>query len=191
MSSTQGTDYSRVKRIENKVSGEIIEATRTAADANGACIEGFVTVPPGFDAIPLHRHQQQEEIFEVVRGKVGVELNGTSSVYGPGETATIPANTAHRWWNAGDDELYYRYAITPALHFMEIIGCIYRSANERGNVQPSILDASIVLTRYHDEYEPIFLPPPIRLFGLPFLAFIGRLNGRSKVIDQWIAEHYR
>lgn len=191
MSSIQGIHYSRLKRIENRASGEIIEAVGTAADTNGACIEGFVTVPPGFDAIPLHRHQQQEEVFEVIRGKVGVELNGISRVYGPGETATIPANTAHRWWNAGDDELYYRYSITPACHFMEIIGCIYRSANERGHVQPSLLDASIILSRYHDEYEPIFLPPPIRLFGLPLLAFLGKLNGRSKTIDGWIAEHYR
>lgn len=191
MSVTQGITYSRLKRINNRISGEVIEAVMTAADTNGACIEGFVTVPPGFDAIPLHRHQQQEEVFEVIQGRVGVELNGRGSVYSPGETAIIPANTAHRWWNAGDDELYYRYNITPALHFMEIIGCIYRSANERGHVQPSLLDASIVLTRYRDEYEPIFLPPPIRLFGLPLLALLGSLNGRSKVIDRWIAEHYR
>ena len=69
---------SRVNRIENSTSGEIIEATRTAADTSGAHIEGYVTVPPGFNAIPLHRHQQQEEVFKVIRGKVGIELDGVT-----------------------------------------------------------------------------------------------------------------
>lgn len=183
--------YSRMRRIENKATGEIIEATKTASDTNGAYLEGVVIAPPGFDGIPSHRHQKQDEVFTVIQGKLGTEVNGTTHIFEVGETATILANTTHRWWNAGDEEVRFQAVITPALHFMEIIGCIYRSANERGSDTPSLVDAAITLSHYRDEYNPVFLPLPVRLFGLPLLAFIGKLNGRKQVIDGWITEHYQ
>ncbi|MBN2471248.1 MAG: hypothetical protein JXN59_11030, partial [Anaerolineae bacterium] len=64
------------------------------------------------------------------------------------------------------------------------------SANERGSAMPSLLDAAVVMMHYRDEYIPVFLPPPMRVVGMPLLALIARLNGRARVVDGWIMAHY-
>ena len=43
----------------------------------------------------------------VVRGKLGYQtLGGEPQFAGPGELVVWPAGTAHKWWNAGSDELH-------------------------------------------------------------------------------------
>jgi quercetin dioxygenase-like cupin family protein len=44
----------------------------------------------------IHRHRhEQEEVWEVIEGKLVVTIDGESQVAGPGMVAIVPANTAH------------------------------------------------------------------------------------------------
>jgi hypothetical protein len=96
----------------------------------------------------------------------------------------------HTWWNDGDEEVRFRVTVTPALHFAELLGAIYQSANERNSAEPSLLDATYVLSKYRDEYDPVFLPKPVRVIGLPLLYALGKLTGRHEVMERHIASHY-
>ncbi len=183
--------HSQARRITNNATGEVIEITRTAADTNGAYLELSLTAPAGFAEIPLHIHPRQEEVFQVISGQLGVEIDGKTRVLKPGDEGIIPAGAAHKWWVEGNEPLEFKGRITPALHFAELLDAIYRSASERGSAMPGLVDAAVILQRYRDEYIPVFLPPPVRLMGLPLLALIARLNGRASVVDGWIAAHYR
>lgn len=183
--------YSQARRITNNATGEVIEITQTAADTNGAYLEFSITAPAGFAEIPRHIHPRQEEVFQVISGQLGMEIDGKTRVLRAGDEGIIPAGAAHRWWVEGDEPASGVGRITPALHFAELLDAVYRSANERSSAMPSLVDAAVVMQRYGDEYIPVFLPPPVRLVGLPLLALIARLNGRASVVDQWIATHYR
>jgi mannose-6-phosphate isomerase-like protein (cupin superfamily) len=48
------------------------------------------------DAVPIHEHRHpQEEVWNVVAGKLAITIDGQEHVLGPGCAAIVPANTAH------------------------------------------------------------------------------------------------
>lgn len=181
---------SQVRTITNTVTGETLEFIKTAAETGGAYLEFHVTALPGFGGPPRHIHTRQEEAFRVISGRLGIEINGETQVLNPGEECVVPAGTAHRWWVEGDEPLKGWTRVTPALHFTEILDAVNKSANARGSATPGLVDSGVILTRYRDEYIPVFLPLPARLIVMPVLGLIGRLTGRAGVVDEWIGAHY-
>jgi uncharacterized cupin superfamily protein len=49
----------------------------------------------------------QEERFQVLRGTVGFRVGREELVAGPGQRLTVHAGTAHKFWNAGEDEAHF------------------------------------------------------------------------------------
>jgi unsaturated pyranuronate lyase len=48
------------------------------------------------DAVPLHEHHHsQEEVWNVLEGKLAVTIDGVEHVAGPGCAAVVPPDTAH------------------------------------------------------------------------------------------------
>jgi len=48
------------------------------------------------DAVPIHEHQHpQEEVWNIVSGKVAVSIDGAERILGPGEAAIVPSNAPH------------------------------------------------------------------------------------------------
>ncbi|NDJ76499.1 MAG: cupin domain-containing protein [Chloroflexi bacterium] len=182
--------YSDIRCIKNNATGETLMFLKTARDTNGSYVEFELTSPPSFEGPPNHAHPLQEERFTVISGKLGVELNGNQQVLGPGEEIVVPAGKTHRFWGAGEETVKATVRLTPALHFAELLDITCRSANERNSEEPTLIDGAVLLQRYRDEYKPVFLPLPVRVVVLPFLAIVGRLMGRERVINQWISEHY-
>jgi quercetin dioxygenase-like cupin family protein len=182
--------YSNRRYFENTATGEKFDFIKTPADTNGAYAEVIITVPAGFNAIPAHAHPQQSEQFTVITGKIGVKNNGETYILGPGESIISDAGSVHSWWNAGDTELRFNGKVVPAMHFSELIGTIYDSANARNSTEPSLLDAIYVLMKYRDEYDPVFLPKPVQMVGFPVLYALGKLTGRHRVMEEYIAGHY-
>jgi quercetin dioxygenase-like cupin family protein len=191
ISKTQTVQYSDKRFIKNNVTGETLSFLKTARDTNGGYAQFELTSPPGFAGPPTHGHPLQEETFKIVSGRLGVELEGKQQVLGPGEGIIVPAGKAHRFWGEGDETVKAIVRITPALHFAELLDVVTRSANERDDAEPTLIDGVLAVDRYKDKYDALFLPAIVRVIVLPILAFIGRINGREHVIDQWISEHYQ
>ena len=58
------------------------------------------------DAGPPMRIHHQDEALTVVEGRIGYRSPGEPAQFaGPGETVTFRAGDAHRFWNAGEEEL--------------------------------------------------------------------------------------
>ena len=52
-----------------------------------------------------HRHERQDELYVVQRGRAGFDVDGETFELGPGGLCHVEAATARQVWNAGEDEL--------------------------------------------------------------------------------------
>ena len=166
--------------IENPVTGERLVFRRTAADTNGelVIVETFVQ-PHGFVAA-AHVHPSQEERFEVLRGTVGLRIGRDEIVAGPGQRITVPAGTAHRFWNAGEEEAHFVCEIRPALRFEQLIETMFGLAsdgktNRKG--MPNPLRLAVIADAHFDTVRLPFPPALLQRVGLALGAPVGRLLG--------------
>ena len=99
------TDTSREWRtLVNRHTGEQLEIRRAVRDG-APCLELKGLLPPRQEGPPLHIHYQTHEEFNVTAGTLSVEVDGRPHRFEAGSTALLPAGSAHRWWNAGDEIL--------------------------------------------------------------------------------------
>ena len=166
--------------IENSVNGERIVFHETSRETDGEAVvfETFVQ-PDGFVAA-THLHPKQEERFEVVSGTLGLKVGAEEIVAGPGETLTIPAGTAHRFWNAGDDEVRFRCEVRPALQFEQLLETMFALAadgrtNKKG--MPNPLRLAVIARAHFDAVRLPFPPAFVQRIGLALGAPLGRLFG--------------
>jgi mannose-6-phosphate isomerase-like protein (cupin superfamily) len=65
-----------------------------------------IVVRPG-KRLSYQTHSRRSEHWFIVRGKAAVTLNGSVSIVAPGHAVDIPAGTAHRIENVGDDDVLF------------------------------------------------------------------------------------
>jgi quercetin dioxygenase-like cupin family protein len=166
--------------IENPVTGERLVFRKTSRETGGQAvvIETFVQ-PNGFVAA-AHVHPSQDEQFEVLSGSVGFKIGGEKLVAGPGQRLTVPAGTAHKFWNAGDDEAHFVCEIRPALQFEQLIETMFSLAtdgktNRKG--MPNPLRLAVIANEHFDTVRLPFPPAFVQRIGLAVGAPLGRLLG--------------
>lgn len=86
--------------------------------ATGAQTRGRLTVveflnPPGF-APPLHRHQEEDEMFYVLSGTAEFRCAGEVLAAGPGDFVLLPVGVPHTFVVGGDEPLRTLQITTPA-----------------------------------------------------------------------------
>lgn len=166
--------------IENPVTGERLVFHKTSADTNGEAVvvECFVR-PNGFVAA-AHVHPFQTERFQVLGGSVGFRVGREKRVAGPGERLTVPAGTAHKFWNAGEDEARFVCEVRPALAFEQLVETMFALAadgktNRKG--MPNPLRLAVVARAHFDTVRLPFPPAWMQRAGLALGAPAGRLLG--------------
>lgn len=166
--------------IENPVTGERLVFRKTSRETNGEAVvvEGFVK-PNGVVAA-THVHPHQEERFQVLRGTVGFRVGRERVVAGPGQRLTVPAGTAHKFWNAGDDEAHFVCEVRPALQFEQLIETMFSLAadgktNRKGLPRP--LRLAVIARHHFDDVRLPFPPAALQRLGLALGAPLGRLLG--------------
>jgi mannose-6-phosphate isomerase-like protein (cupin superfamily) len=166
--------------IVNPVTGERILFRKTARETGGEAVilECFVQ-PTGFVAA-THVHPGQEERFEILRGSVGFRVGREERVAGPGERLTVPAGTAHRFWNAGAEEAHFVCEVRPALQFEQLLETMFALAadgrtNRKG--MPNPLRLAVIARAHFDTVRLPFPPAWMQRFGLALGAPLGRLLG--------------
>jgi len=158
--------------------GESLTWLRVVREAGGDRIEAEGRAQPGAGP-PMHVHYLQEEAVRVVSGKVGYQLLGGEEQFaGPGELVMWPPGTAHRWWNAGADELVTTGWCKPAGNIEFFLGAIFASVKETGQGRPSIFDAAYLTTRYRSEYAMLAIPIAVQRIVFPMVILIGRMLGK-------------
>lgn len=158
--------------------GERLTFLRRTDDPAGGSLEGEARVAPGAGP-PMHVHHLQEEGFTVIQGRIGYQVAGQEPGFAEaGETVVFPAGRAHRFWNAGEDELRCEAYIRPAGNADYFLEALFASQKANGGQMPSLFDVAFLAQRYRTEYAMVGIPAPVQRLVFPALVRIGRLLGR-------------
>jgi oxalate decarboxylase/phosphoglucose isomerase-like protein (cupin superfamily) len=129
----------------------------------------------------MHVHHLQEESLTVERGRLGYQRLGEAEQHaGPGETVTFPPGVAHRFWNAGDDELVCSGWARPAHNLEYFLTELYASTRRHGGKRPGLFDGAWLTHRYRDEFETLEIPAPVRRLVFPVVARVGGAVGLGR-----------
>jgi mannose-6-phosphate isomerase-like protein (cupin superfamily) len=177
------SSHSMIQRgdvIENPVTGERLVFRRTSRETNGELVEIEAFVKPNGFVAAAHLHPHQEERFEVMRGTLGFRVGREEIVAGPGQRITVPAGTAHKFWNIGDDEAHFVCEVRPALQFEQLIETMFGlAANGKTNKKgmPNPLRLAVIARAHFNDVRLPFPPAWMQRTGLAFGAPFGRLLG--------------
>lgn len=64
---------------------------------------------------PLHVHDEDDEAWYVLEGRLGFRLGDEVVEVGEGEAVLARAGVAHTYWNAGDRPARYLIVMTPRI----------------------------------------------------------------------------
>lgn len=143
--------------IINTITKETITFTKTASVTEGKLLEFRLELAPGSIVPMKHIHTLQDEIFEVIRGKVNVEIGDTGYVINPGEKVLMDKGKPHRWWNNNDEASVLTVSFVPALNTEDFFTEIFHLASSgktRVNGAPTFLQAARMCGKYNI-YHPV------------------------------------
>ncbi len=166
--------------LYNPVTGERMTFIETSADTNGEYVKIELTAEPGAVVAAAHVHPQQEERFEILRGVMGLKVDGEKLEARAGDVLIVDAGLAHKWWNAGDSELVFRCTVRPAGKFESLIETMFSLAAEgRTNKKgmPNPLQLAVVAQHHFDDVVLPLVPVWMQRAALAMGAPIGRLLG--------------
>src|SRR5687767_730935 len=181
--------------IENPVTGERVTWIETAQSTGGELLAADLYVEPAAAVGLAHRHVRQEERFAVRSGTAGFEWAGEARTVNQGDEVTIPIGVAHRWWNAGQDELRVRMELRPALDtetFFETFFGLARDGKTTAKTKgvPGLLQLAVLFRDLRDSCpQPVKPPPWVQRSVFTMLAPIGRLVGRQAVYAKYSPRH--
>ncbi len=157
--------------------GERLTFTGITQGPDGERAEADGVAQPGAGP-PMHVHYFQEEAARVISGRLGYQVPGGEPQFaGPGELVVWPAGTAHKWWNAGDDELRVTGWCRPPDNVEFFLGTLFASAKANGG-RPGLFDAAFLLTRYRTEFAMLEIPAVVRRIVMPAVYIAGVALGK-------------
>jgi len=160
--------------------GELLTFLGIRSDERGEYLEIRNVVSPG-SGPPMHVHRLQEEGLTVERGTMGYQVLGEEERRAaPGESVTFAPGVAHRFWNAGDDELVGTGFVRPPDNLEYFLTEIYASTRRNGGKRPGLFDGAYLATRYRSEFGLLDVPAPVQRVLFPLIVAVGRLFGRHR-----------
>ncbi len=136
--------------VTNKVTGEQITFLGTAKDTNEEYLFIEVALPSFGIGPPLHIHDQFEEEFEVISGRLTITLGQTKHVLKVGGRRIAPPGTPHTFTNEHEEPVRFRVRLTPPGQFEQSVRIHYGLmddglTDEKGNPK-SLAHTAVVLT---------------------------------------------
>jgi uncharacterized cupin superfamily protein len=171
--------YTYPHTIENGA-GEQIVFLRKVSGSRGDRLEVENVVKPGAGP-PMHVHHFQEEALTVRQGRIGYQRpEGPAQFAGPGDTVTFKAGEAHKFWNAGDDDLLCTGYVEPADNIEYYLTALFDSVKRNGRGRPDLFDAAFLMTRYRSEFGMLEIPAAVQRFVFPLQVALGRWLGKYR-----------
>ncbi len=173
--------------LENPVTLERAAVLELPWHNNAGRAVAELIAQPGARVVGEHRHPAIVERFEVLDGQLTLKLDGVTHVLGPGQGATIEANTWHDWWNSGNVAARVRIEVTPGHRFVHMIETLFglaRLGHVGADGMPNLLQLSLTGPEFADVI--VFRSPPLLvqrvLFGA--LAPIAHMRGYRATYPQ-------
>ena len=177
--------------IVNPVTGERLVFRQTSRETGGEAVVIETYVQPNGFVAAAHVHPSQEERFQILRGSVGFKIGGKKIVAGPGQRLTVPAGTAHKFWNAGEETAHFVCEIRPALQFESLIETMFSLAadgktNRKG--MPNPLRLAVIANHHFDDVRLPGIPQWMQKMGLAMGAPVGRMLGYRPTYESGAGE---
>ncbi len=165
--------------VINPATGEY-GVLRQAAASSEARMVADLYARPGAAVVGEHIHPRSTETFTVIRGRLGLRVDGQEDEATTGRRVSVPPGTPHDWWNAGTETAWVIVEIDPGARFQEMIrNMFFLAADGRTDPagRPSLLQASLLAKEFDDTIR--FTRPPRVVQKLLFgaLAPIARRRG--------------
>ena len=172
--------------LRNSVTGETLVFRTTSADTNGESVVVETFVEPNGAVAAAHVHPAQEELFEVLGGELEFRIGRSTIVARAGDRVLVPAGTAHRFENVGEETAHFVCEIKPALGFEQLIETMFSLA-EDGKVSkkgmPNPLRLAVIARHHFGDVRLPFPPARLQRLGLALGAPLGRLVGYTPTYE--------
>jgi mannose-6-phosphate isomerase-like protein (cupin superfamily) len=125
---------------------------------------------------PAHYHPDQDEHFEVLEGRIKLNVKGEEHELGPGARVDIPSGTPHQMWNPFDAPARATWQSRPALRteaWFRAIDRLHREGRVGRNGMPGPLAFGVFLSEYRDVFR---LASPPDVLARPLLGVLGLIG---------------
>jgi quercetin dioxygenase-like cupin family protein len=174
---------------ENPVTGERSVVLTDPYEHPENVLVAHLFVAPGGRVALAHRHPNARERFHVLAGRVAFKIGGTERTLGPGDSAEVPVDTVHDWWQVGDEEASVVVEVAPGDRFVEMVGTFFGLARD-GKVDrkglPHPTQLAVTASAYRDTMIPASPPLAVQRLVFGILAPIGRAMGRQPTYQQYL-----
>jgi mannose-6-phosphate isomerase-like protein (cupin superfamily) len=129
---------------------------------------------------PAHYHPAQEEVFEVIAGRLSTRIDGERLDLEAGETVEIPHETSHQIWNSGDVPTRARWQTRPAgrtEQWFRSIDALHTEGRVGRNGMPGPLAFGAYLSEFDDVFRLSVGPEPLTRPLISVLGVLGRARG--------------
>jgi quercetin dioxygenase-like cupin family protein len=116
--------------LSNPATGERGVVRVAPTPENNRTLIADLFVQPGGAVVGAHWHPEIEEVFTVMRGRIGMRLGDQERIAPLEERIVIPAGVVHDWWNAGDEEAHVIVEVRPGNRFLEMIANLFGLAQD-------------------------------------------------------------
>lgn len=171
--------YTYPHTIENGA-GERLTFMRRVQGSPGDRLEVENLVKPG-SGPPMHVHHHQEEALTIQQGRLGYQRLGEPPQSAEsGETVVFKPGEAHRFWNAGEEDLRCTGYVQPADNLEYFLTALYESQRENGGSRPDPFEAAFLARRFRSEFGMAVIPAVVQRLVFPVLVIVGRLLGKYR-----------
>lgn len=175
------------RRIYNPVQKDYAAYIKTAEETYGEfSLLEVELAPDGGNA--LHRHVDFTEEFEVLDGVLNVQIGKEHRELKTGETALVPRNVPHRFYNASGDTVHFVVELRPGhTGFEHALAIAYGMAAD-GAMNAAGQPKNILELAYLVSLSGTHLTGALRLLE-PLFGLLARVAHRRGVDDR-LAERY-
>jgi quercetin dioxygenase-like cupin family protein len=179
---TGASDPEGWRTLRNRHTGEELRMRRVMRDGQ-VCLELQGTLGPHQEGPPLHVHHAEAEEGTVHAGQLSAIVDGRRLTVGVGGTAVLPAGSAHRWWNAGDEWLRFSGLVRPLVDLDVFLVSAFDVVNRSADGRPSLFYMAHLAWRHRETQTILFAPRWFQRVLIPVVLLLGTALGRYRGTD--------
>lgn len=178
----------------NPVTGEHIEVLDVETGSEEPTLKGRLTVEPGGIGPPRHVHPHQWETFTVEDGRLTIYRDEDTLELSRGETAVVPAGTAHKFENRTDVPVVFTGATRPGGELMYALSTLFGLAQDgraRNDGTPQrFLQAMVFAQAMRDSMYLANQPRRVQELLWTIFAPVGRMLGYQATYDRYLRRDF-
>jgi quercetin dioxygenase-like cupin family protein len=157
------------------------EILRNGEDTDGEVLEADTWLGPHTASPPVHVHDNAEDSFEILEGRLDVKLDGTWHTYGPGERAAAAPGVRHTLRNSHDEPARFINRHRPAADFEGFFRDMasLASTGRMGAGTPHSPRQAIYAAMLFTAHPTAIRTSRLQRFAFASLSGLGRMLGMS------------